>query len=206
MDTTPQSCPSEEVWLMRNQAFEYYAFISYNHKDAKQAKQLQRQLEHYHLPSALRRERPDLPKRITPVFLDSSDLVARSSLFDSLQDKLDASAYLIVLCSPNSATSSWVNDEVKYFISSGRKDQIIPLIISGEPHAGNPAQECYPPALASLPNRKALLGISVRAYGRRGAFLRVIATLLDLKLDQVIARDAAVRRRQIGRASCRERV
>lgn len=196
MDTTPQSCPSEEVWLMRNQAFEYYAFISYNHKDAKQAKQLQRQLENYHLPSALRRERPDLPKRITPVFLDSSDLVARSSLFDSLQDKLDASAYLIVLCSPNSATSSWVNDEVKYFISSGRKDQIIPLIISGEPHAGNPAQECYPPALASLPNRKALLGISVRAYGRRGAFLRVIATLLDLKLDQVIARDAAVRRRR----------
>lgn len=181
---------------MQSQTFEYYAFISYNHKDAKQAKQLQRQLEHYHLPSALRRERPDLPKRITPVFLDCSDLVARSSLFDSLQDKLDASGYLIVLCSPNSATSSWVNDEVEYFISTGRKDQIIPLIISGKPHAANPAQGCYPPALASLPNREELLGISVRDYGRRGAFLRVIATLLDLKLDQVIARDAAVRRRR----------
>lgn len=181
---------------MPNKAFDYYAFISYNHKDAKWARQLQRQLEHYRLPSALCREQPDLPKRITPVFLDSSDLVARSSLLESLRAKLDASNYLIVLCSPNSAASPWVNDEVEYFISTGRKDQIIPLIIDGEPHAAEPARECYPPALANLSSHEELLGISVQAYGKRGAFLRIIATLLDLKLDRVIARDAAVRRRR----------
>lgn len=97
---------------MQNKGFDYYAFISYNHKDAKWAKQLQRQLEHYRLPSALYKEQPELPKRITPVFLDSSDLVARSSLLESLQAKLDASNYLIVLCSPNSATGvslAWEN-------------------------------------------------------------------------------------------------
>lgn len=181
---------------MPNKAFDYYAFISYNHKDAKWARQLQRQLEHYRLPSALCREQPDLPKRITPVFLDSSDLVARSSLLESLCAKLDASNYLIVLCSPNSAASPWVNDEVEHFISTGRKDQIIPLIIDGDPHAADPARECYPPALANLSSREELLGISTQAYGRRGAFLRIIATLLDLKLDRVIVRDAAVRRRR----------
>lgn len=88
---------------MQNIEFDYYAFISYNHKDAKWARQLQQQLEHYRLPSALCKEQPELPKRITPVFLDSSDLVARSSLLESLRAKLDASNYLIVLCSPNSA-------------------------------------------------------------------------------------------------------
>lgn len=88
---------------MQNKGFDYYAFISYNHKDAKWARQLQQQLEHYRLPSALYKEQPELPKRITPVFLDSSDLVARSSLLESLRAKLDASNYLIVLCSPNSA-------------------------------------------------------------------------------------------------------
>lgn len=181
---------------MQNKGFDYYAFISYNHKDAKWARQLQRQLEHYRLPSALCREQPDLPKRITPVFLDSSDLVARSSLLNSLRAKLDASNYLIVLCSPNSAASPWVNDEVEYFINTGRKDQIIPLIIDGEPHAADPAGECYPPALANLSSHEELLGISAKAYGRRGAFLRIIATLLDLKLDRVITRDAAVRRRR----------
>lgn len=181
---------------MQNKGFDYYAFISYNHKDAKLARQLQRQLEHYRLPSALCKEQPDLPKRITPVFLDSSDLVARSSLLESLRAKLDASNYLIVLCSPNSAASPWVNDEVEYFINTGRKDQIIPLIIDGEPHAADPARECYPPALSSLSSHEELLGIDIQAYGRRGAFLRIIATLLDLRLDRVIARDAAVRRRR----------
>lgn len=187
---------------MQNKGFDYYAFISYNHKDAKWAKQLQRQLEHYRLPSALYKEQPELPKRITPVFLDSSDLVARSSLLESLRAKLDASNYLIVLCSPNSAASPWVNDEVEYFISTGRKDRIIPLIIDGEPHAANPARECYPPALASLSSHEELLGIDVQAYGRRGAFLRIIATLLDLRLDRVIARDTAVRRRRFALYAC----
>lgn len=182
---------------MSQTPFEYYAFISYNHKDRAWAQRLQRQLQRYRLPTALLKGHPSLPKRITPVFLDETDLVAvDSGLKQSLREKLDASNYLIVLCSPNSAGAPWVNAEVQHFIDTGRKDRIIPFIIDGEPHAADPARECYPPALSQLGDEEELLGISVEAYGQRGAFLRVIATLLHLKLDNVIARDAAWRRRR----------
>ena len=39
-----------------DEKYRYYAFISYNHKDEREAKWLQRQLEHYRLPSVARKE------------------------------------------------------------------------------------------------------------------------------------------------------
>ena len=111
-----------------------------------------RQLQRYRLPSAFAARFPERPKHLSPVFLDQTDLVAHeTSLSLSLQSRLEASNYLIVLCSPHSATSPWVNAEVEWFLSHGRKDRIIPVILSGTPHAEDPARECYPPSLASLP-------------------------------------------------------
>ena len=182
---------------MNGQQFEYFAFISYNHQDRQYAVKLQKQLQRYRLPSVFVREHPDHPKRISPVFLDQTDLLAHEgALALSLQARLEASNYLIVLCSPHSAASPWVNAEVEYFLSHGRKDRIIPVILEGTPHAKDPEQECYPPALASLPAEDELLGISVADFGWRGAFLRVLATILHLKMDTVIKRDAAYRRRK----------
>ena len=182
---------------MSEQRFEYYAFISYNHRDLQAAVKLQRQLQRYRLPSAFAARFPERPKHLSPVFLDQTDLVAHeTSLSLSLQSRLEASNYLIVLCSPHSATSPWVNAEVEWFLSHGRKDRIIPVILSGTPHAEDPARECYPPSLASLPAEEELLGISVADYGWHGTFLRVLATILRLKLDAVVRRDAAYRRRK----------
>ncbi len=48
--------------------YEYFAFISYKEEDAKWAKWLQRKLEHYKLPTALRKENPKLPERISPIY------------------------------------------------------------------------------------------------------------------------------------------
>lgn len=49
------------------QKYRYYAFISYNHRDEREAKWLQRQLEHYRLPSVARKEIGEDIK-IRPVF------------------------------------------------------------------------------------------------------------------------------------------
>ena len=182
---------------MSEQRFEYFAFISYNHRDRQYAEKLQKQLQRYRLPSTFVRQHPDHPKHVTPVFLDQTDLLAHEGALSlSLQARLESSNYLIVLCSPNSASSPWVNAEVEYFLSHGRKDRIIPVILDGTPHAQDPASECYPPALASLPAEEELLGISVAEYGWHGTFLRVLATILHLKMDTVIKRDAAYRRRK----------
>lgn len=49
---------------------EYYAFISYKREDKKEAKRLQYALEYYRLPNHLRRENPELPEYVRPVFRD----------------------------------------------------------------------------------------------------------------------------------------
>lgn len=181
---------------MENEGFKYFAFISYSHKDKEIAKKLQKRLENYHLPSALQKSNPELPKNLSPVFIDESNLVARGSLQSALRDNLDKSKYLIIICSPNSAKSEYVNDEAEYFINNGRAASIIPLIVDGVPHSEYPSLECFPPAILSLPRENEPLGIDLKTHGRHDAFLRVIATMLALDLDSFISREARERKRK----------
>ncbi|MBQ8693919.1 MAG: toll/interleukin-1 receptor domain-containing protein [Synergistaceae bacterium] len=177
--------------------FKYYAFISYSHKDMAIAKKLQKSLESYHLPAALIKSHPDLPKKINPVFMDESNLVATGTLKTALQENLERSNYLIVICSPNSEKSEYVNDEVEYFIKLGRVDKIIPVIIDGVPHSDNSETECFTPAILNLPRDQELLGIDLKKFGTRDAFIRVIATLLKLDIENFVSREARARRRRI---------
>lgn len=179
-----------------NETFKYYAFISYSHADKKIAKKLQRKLEHYHLPAALQKNNPDLPKKLSPIFIDDSDLVGKGNLKTALQENLDRSNYLIVICSPNSAKSEYVNDEVNYFIKLGRSDHIIPFIVDGVPHSQNISLECFPPAILELPRENELLGIDLKKFGMYEAFLRLIAALLRLDLDDFVERGRKERRRK----------
>ncbi|MBQ6773065.1 MAG: toll/interleukin-1 receptor domain-containing protein [Synergistaceae bacterium] len=171
---------------VEKESFKYYAFISYSHNNKKIAQKLQKNLESYNLPSALQKSHPDLPKKLFPVFIDEDRLVASGGLDESIRANLDDSNYLIVICSPDSAKSSYVNDEIAYFIKIGRRDHIIPIIIDGEPKAKNASKECFPRKLRTLSRGKELLGIDIRIFGIRDSFLRVIATLLRLDLDHFI--------------------
>ena len=178
------------------ESFKYYAFISYSHADKKIAGKLQRRLEHYHLPSALLKSHPDLPKNLRPIFIDEANLIGKGTLKTALQENLDRSNYLILICSPSSARSPYVNDEVEYFINLGRADHIIPVIVDGEPHAKDHSQECFPPAILAFSREHELLGIDLRVHGVRDGLLRVIATLLRLDLDEFISREARERRKR----------
>ena len=171
--------------MAQKQYFRNYAFISYSRKDETWAKWLQTWLESYRLPASIRKQRLDLPQRIRPVFRDKTDL-SGGYLEDQLLEELDASRNLILICSPNSAKSDWVNKEVEYFISLGRAEDIIPFIVEGTPNSGDPATECFPPALRNM--EKELLGIDVQALGRIDAVLAVISSLLDVRNDQIVMR------------------
>ena len=169
----------------------YYAFISYSHKDASYARNLQRRLEHYRLDAKL----SDTEKHITPVCIDRMDLVPdNGGLIESIRKKLDASRFLILVCSPDSAASFYVNAEVQYFLDCGRRTDIIPMILKGTPKAADPQLECFPPSLRALPPEEELLGISVKDYGKRGAFYRLVASLLSLPPDRIEARGRRERR------------
>ena len=164
--------------------FKYYAFISYSHKDKEIARTLHKYIEDYNVPPEILKSKPDLPEKLSPIFIDESNLVAKGTLKAALQSNLERSNYLIVICSPDSANSVYVNDEAEYFISTGRTDHIIPVIIDGEPHAEDKSLECFPPALLKLSRENELLGIDIKKFGQHDSFMRVIATLLGLDLDE----------------------
>ena len=173
---------------------QYYAFISYKRDDQKWAEWLQEKLEHYKLPTNLN-GRSDLPKEIRPVFRDKSELAA-GVLADEIQKALNNSKYLIVICSPHSAKSEWVNKEVQAFIDSGRTDKIIPFIIEGVPNSNNDETECFPKAIRELPAEDELLGVNINEMGRDAAAVKVIAQMFGLRFDDLWQRHEREQRRK----------
>src|SRR6185312_12765592 len=101
-------------------ALKYRAFISYSHADTTWAKWLHRALEIFRVDKDLAgREtatRP-VPKSLRPIFRDREEFTAGHRLTDQTQAALDASHALIVICSPASAKSHYVNEEVRLFTS-----------------------------------------------------------------------------------------
>ena len=129
--------------------FKYWAFVSYSHRDSKWGDWLHKRLETYRVPRRLSgRESRDgpLPKRLFPIFRDREELPTSADLSHNIQAALEASRYLVVICSPNSANSRWVGEEIKNFKALGREDRILCLIADGEPNASdNPGAgaECF---------------------------------------------------------------
>ena len=158
----------------------YFAFISYKEEDYKMAKWLQHKLEHYHLPSVIRKDNPELPKRISPIFEYKSEM-SGGYLKPSINAALDESKYLIVICSPNAPKSIWVADEVQKFINARKTDYIIPFIIAGEAYSKNPQEECFPEPLRNL--KEPLRGININELGRNAAAIKVVAQMFGLKFD-----------------------
>lgn len=173
---------------------QYIAFISYNHQDVKWAKWLRRRLEWYRLPAKIHNEYSD-SRYMRPVFRDR-DTLTSGILNDSLRAHLEASQYLVVICSPHAAQSQWVSDEVKAFIEMGRVDRIIPFIVDGSPQQYEHSDiqqplmgECFPLALRQWNtdhSDKSILGIAVTDDGmtdRNRAFIRIVARILGLDFD-----------------------
>lgn len=168
---------------MIDEKYQYYAFISYKREDEQWAKWLQNKLEHYKLPTNLN-DHADLPKGISPVFKDTSELTP-GNLPHQLQEALKLSKYLIVVCSPRSAKSEWVNKEVETFKSMGRVENIIPFIIDGQPYSQDESDECFPQAIINLPKEQELLGVNINALGREAALVKTVARMFDIRFDEL---------------------
>lgn len=169
---------------MQTSSYTNIAFISYKREDEEWAKWLQKKLEHYKLPTEIRKQNPNLEFAKNPrhVFKDTTDL-SGGVLAKAIKEGLDSSKFLIVICSPRAAKSEWVCKEVQDFIDSGREENIIPFIIDGEPYAKNPEIECFPEALKTLAGERELLGININENGRESATVKTIARMFDVRFD-----------------------
>ena len=192
----------------------YRAFLSYSHRDAKWGAWLHKSLESYRPPKQIVgtvTPRGAVPKRLTPIFRDREELASATDLGALLNEALRQSACQIVICSPSSARSKWVNEEILAFKRLGREDRIFALIVGGEPYASNdPAhaeEECFPPALRYKlgsdgnlsTERTEPIAADARPGkdGRTNAKLKLIAGLLGVGFDGLRQREQRRRQRQL---------
>jgi tetratricopeptide (TPR) repeat protein len=187
----------------------YRAFISYSHQDRRVARKIQRNLETYRVPSRLvggETRMGVVPSRLSPIFLDQDDLSASEDLKSSVKNALAVSDALIVICSPAAAASRWVNREITVFRELNPTGLILTAIVGGEPlvslNGGDARKECFPPALLETRtsgDNLEPLAADFRAGGddRRVALVKLVAGLLDLRLDQILERDLQRRQRRV---------
>lgn len=130
-----------------HKAFDHEAFISYSHAaDGKLAPELQRRLERF----------DRYPwQRAMPIFRDQTTLSLTPHLWPVIKQNMDASRTFILLASQKAAQSEWVNDEVKYWLSTRGPDQLFIVLTEGtirwDQKAGDfdwGVTDCLPRALA----------------------------------------------------------
>ena len=187
--------------------FKYRAFLSYSHRDAVWAKWLHRGLEGYRIDKDLVGRvtaHGPVPKTLRPIFRDREDFPAGHSLTAQTLAVLEASQFLIVLCSPNAARSHYVNEEIRRFKALGRAASVIPVIIDGRP--GDPQRECFPPAVrfkldaggALTEEREDPIAADARPQGdgKEIAKQKIVAGLLGVGLDEILRRAERARKRR----------
>ncbi len=187
----------------------YWAFISYSHSDSRWASWLHRGLERYRIPRRLvgqQGARGSIPRRLFPVFLDRDELAGSSALGPELQAALRDARHLIVICSPASARSHWVNEEIKYFKALGKADRVLALIVSGEPNSGD-ERECFPEALrfevdaqgqlTGQPTEPIAADARPDKDGKSKALLKLLAGVLGIGFDDLRQREMQARHRRM---------
>lgn len=210
---------------METETFKYWAFISYSHRDDQArwwqrpwrrawGKWLHRSLESYRIPANLVGTPSPfgpIPKRLLPIFRDRDELPSSANLQDSVREALEKSRTLIVICSPDSARSQWVEEEIVTFKRLNRSNRILALIIDGEPNTedkpGVPGQqECFGKALrhewadGQLSSRRAEpVAADARRVGdgQRDAFLKIVAGVLGVSFDMLKQRELQRRNRRL---------
>jgi tetratricopeptide (TPR) repeat protein len=179
----------------------YSAFISYNHRDRGWAIWLHRALEGYSIPERLwGRPAPwgEIGKRLPPVFRDRDELATSSDLAESVREALAESAFLVVICSPHSAKSKWVDQEIRTFIEAGRERLIRLIIVDGEPHSADPERECLPPSLMREGAPEPLAAdVRSEGDGKQAAKLKILAGILGVPYDELRQREAARRHKRL---------
>ena len=186
--------------------YAYTAFISYRHRlpDEAVAKKLHSLIENYSIPKDVKASSGR--KKMGRVFRDQEELPLSADLGGDIKTALEQSEWLIAVCSEEYLKSRWCMLEIDYFISLGRRDRILTVLVSGEPEDAFPEQLRYAEQGGRLVELEPLAA-DVRGAGlpealnklRREA-LRILAPILGVSYDQLRQR-ARRRRLRIAAAS-----
>lgn len=181
----------------------YKAFISYRHLPLEMdvAKKLHRRIERFLIPRTLRRNGEKHPGT---VFRDQDELPIASDLSANIRLALDASEFLIVICTPETRKSRWVLEEIHYFLEHHDRDHVLAVLADGEP------EQAFPPELTELRSEGGDLldrveplaaNIVAGSRGKRDRLLqveslRILAALIGCPFDALYRRQQRYRRRR----------
>jgi tetratricopeptide (TPR) repeat protein len=184
--------------VAKSRVIKYCAFLSSCHCDVWWSKWLYAALEGYRIDNDLagRKTRAGrVPKALRPVFRESEDFAADHPPSEQTLAALEASRFLIVICSPNAAKSKYVNEEIRRFKILHGANSIIPVIVGGQP--GELERECLPPAVRfkigadgvlTWEQERELIAVDARpeGAGKEVAKQKVLAALLGVGLDEIM--------------------
>jgi len=102
----------------------YRAFISFSHEsDERLAVALQSSLSRF--------AKPWYRTRSMRVFQDEASLAANPALWDSIQQALAQSEFLVLLASPAAAHSRWVQQETEWWVKNRSADKLLICLTDG---------------------------------------------------------------------------
>lgn len=138
----------------------YDAFICYKHGpvDSGAALCIQKKLESFRYQHRSPFHR---------VFVDEGELASCADFGQQIRDALRNSGWLIVVCSPDTPSSPWVQREIEAFLETHDRSRILAALTAGE------AAEAFPPQLLGDG-----VGGEVLAADARGDTLRAVSRKL----------------------------
>ena len=189
-------------------SFEYTAFISYTHapEDMAAAEEVRKRLERYHVPAPIRKKTGK--NTIGRVFLDKEELGITTDLKEEIADALEKSQYLIVICSAAAKASVWVEREIEYFLRNHSKQQILTVLVNGEPLEVIPEILLHDKTVYTLPDGTVFedtidyepLSADFRAgmkRFRRAEITRLASVLLDCEYAELAMREHHYRMKRL---------
>ncbi len=105
---------------------EFDAFLSYAHRNQEATAAIQKGLHQ------IGRRIGQL--RALRVFRDTTNLEANPDLWAKILDGLDGSRFMIVMLSPQAATSHWVGEEVKHWLERHGHEGLMMVLVEGQLH------------------------------------------------------------------------
>ena len=174
--------------------YRYKAFISYRHQalDQEAAKKLHTLIETFGIPSSIRKSNGIT--KMGRVFRDQEELPLSSDLGRDIHEALEQSEWLICICSPRYKESKWCMEELKYFISLGRRDHILAVLTEGEPADSFPDEIRFYEENGII-REKEPLAADIRAASAEESLkklnqekLRILAPMLGVTYDDLVQR------------------
>ena len=189
------------------EAIDFDAFISYCHEPAASvaAERIQRKLENYRIPKTVKR--PDGKLVMGKVFLDRTEMTSDGDMGDHLRSALAHSAFLIVILSPEAKNSPWVEREIRMFLETHSRDQILTVLAEGEPEDVTPSVLLESEReINGVMKKSAVESLAADLRGRddkerkkklNTEIYRILAPMLGCGFDDLVQRQKAYRQQNI---------